>query len=154
MIAARLAEHDAHLAALADRLDRVEALLGPWLADQAAALDPRSHAQEPQDAPRTPRRAGDAPTATRRQPESEKPMNTLDLDSIPHLRDCHRVPIGAVIPAGTPYWRIPLIRSKGEPCAELWIRDADLAVDSYIVQVFTAEPIPAPAPAQTDLGDR
>ena len=64
VIAARLTTHDDDLAALADRVARVEALLGPWLADQAAALDPRNHAQEPQDAARTPRRAGDGPTAT------------------------------------------------------------------------------------------
>ena len=64
MIAARLTEHDDDLAALTARLERVEALLGPWLADQAAALDPRNHPQGPQDAPTAPRRAGDAPKAT------------------------------------------------------------------------------------------
>ena len=50
LVAARLTGLDDDLAALAARLDRVEALLGPWLAGQAAALDPRNHPQTREDA--------------------------------------------------------------------------------------------------------
>ena len=65
MLAARLTELDDDLASLADRVARVEALLGPWLADQAAALDPRNHPQTREDAPRAPHTAGGDPRPTR-----------------------------------------------------------------------------------------
>lgn len=32
--------------------------------------------------------------------------NDIDLESIPHPKDCYPVPDGAVIPNGTPVWRI------------------------------------------------
>lgn len=72
MIAARLTELDDDLAALAARLERIEALLGPWLADQAAALDPRTPAQTCEDAPRTPHAAGGDPRPTS-NPDDQTP---------------------------------------------------------------------------------
>lgn len=41
----------------------------------------------------------------------------LDLASIPHPKDCHRVPDGAVLPAGTPCW---VVHKSG---AASWLPD-------------------------------
>lgn len=73
----------------------------------------------------------------------ENPMTALDLDQIPHPRDCHRVPVGATIPAGTFLWSMPFkdSASYGPSSVDWVVREGDY--------YLTAEPIPAPVPAPT-----
>lgn len=70
-------------------------------------------------------------------------MTDLDLDQIPHPRDCHRVPVGATIPAGTFAWCMPFkdSASYGPSSVDWVVKEGDY--------ILTAEPIPAPVPAPT-----
>lgn len=75
--------------------------------------------------------------------------NKIDLDSIPHPRDCHRVPVGATIPAGTPHWAAyPGGQLEWRPVGfnfNLTVRPNNL--DFFL----TAEPIPAPTPEDSPI---
>lgn len=68
--------------------------------------------------------------------------NKIDLNAIPHPRDCHRVPVGATIPKWTPHW---YVNDDG-----LWWRRHGLSFDVTVVSedngVLTVEPLPAPVP--------
>lgn len=70
-------------------------------------------------------------------------MTAIDLNQIPHPRDCHRVPVGATIPAGTLVWCMPYKdQASYGPASVDWV----VKEGGYYL---TAEPIPAPVPAPT-----
>lgn len=73
----------------------------------------------------------------------------IDLDAIPHPKDCYRVLTGATIPAGTPLWT---------PIGEgrlLWSSNGysvDWEIHEFSTPRFTAEPIiPRPAPEDSPI---
>lgn len=73
----------------------------------------------------------------------------IDLESIPHPKDCYRVPVGATIPACTPCWEVD---SDGR---FIWNKDG-YRVSVYIMESgfprFTPEPIiPRPAPEDSPI---
>lgn len=70
---------------------------------------------------------------------------TINLENIPHPRDCHKVPVGAVIPAGTPFWCMTT------PDCIAWYETGD-RVDITVSPggtFFTVEPITSPVPGPT-----
>ncbi|MDU7384093.1 MAG: hypothetical protein E7L06_08310 [Schaalia turicensis] len=73
----------------------------------------------------------------------------IDLESIPHPKDCHPVPDGAIIPAGTPFWLI-----TGEDRLT-WATDGyseDCKMQKFSSLRLTAEPIiPRPTPEDSPM---
>lgn len=73
----------------------------------------------------------------------------IDLGSIPHPKDCYRVPAGAIIPAGTPLWTLT---SEGRL---LWSANGysvDWKTHEFSTPRLTAEPIiPHPTPDDSPI---
>lgn len=73
----------------------------------------------------------------------------IDLDSIPHPKDCYPVPDGAIIPAGTPFWLI-----TGEDRLT-WAANGyseDCKTQKFSSPRLTAEPIiPHPTPDDSPI---
>ena len=62
----------------------------------------------------------------------------IDLEAIPHPKDCYRVPEGAAIPAGTPFWL-----TTGEDRLT-WVANGyseDFKTQKFSTPRLTAEPI-------------